>query len=264
MKKIFTLLSVLLLLTSCDSKLDIVPKGKTTLSTVSDLETLLEQRFMLSSTANYETLVGNTFPVLWEQPGKTLADKSSEEYAYLAGDASVDRAELATTDYTYESAYQYINYMNVIVSKAPEASGDASDARRIVAEAKIMRAWLHFLIVNMYAAQYDEATAATTGGIAYVADTNPQTEKTKLTVAEVYDHILADCSDEVIAHCRQQSFPLRSRIRKCCPRLCPLPDEALCRRTALRSESHRAQQQSRGPHHSADQSGMDSTSHLRQ
>lgn len=203
MKKIFTLLSVLLLLTSCDSKLDIVPKGKTTLSTVSDLETLLEQRFMLSSTANYETLVGNTFPVLWEQPGKTLADKSSEEYAYLAGDASVDRAELATTDYTYESAYQYINYMNVIVSKAPEASGDASDARRIVAEAKIMRAWLHFLIVNMYAAQYDEATAATTGGIAYVADTNPQTEKTKLTVAEVYDHILADCSDEVIADLRQ-------------------------------------------------------------
>ena len=72
MKKIFTLLSVLLLLTSCDSKLDIVPKGKTTLSTVSDLETLLEQRFMLSSTANYETLVGNTFPVLWDQPGKAL------------------------------------------------------------------------------------------------------------------------------------------------------------------------------------------------
>lgn len=205
MKKIFTLLAVLLLLTACDSKLDIVPKGKTTLSNVSDLETLLEQRYMLSSTANYETLVGNTYPTMWEQPGMTLADKASEEYAYLAGDASVDRAELATSDYTYETAYMYINYMNVIISKAYEADGSADDARRIVAEARILRAWFHFLVANLYAAQYDDATAANTGGIPYVADTNPQTEKTKLSLAEVYNNILADCSDEVIADLRQSA-----------------------------------------------------------
>lgn len=203
MKKICVLFAAMLMLTACDSKLDIVPKGKTTLSNVADLETLLEQQWMLSSTANYETLAGNTYPELWKTPASILADRTSVEYAYLAGDASVDRVELATSDYTYEAAYRYINSMNVIISKAPEASGNADDARRIVAEARIMRAWLHFLIVNLYARQYDETTAAADGGIAYVADINPQTEKTKLSVAEVYDHILADCSDEVIADLRQ-------------------------------------------------------------
>ena len=46
--KILALLaSALMLCTACDDKLDIVPLGKTTLDTVDDLETLLNQTPLL-------------------------------------------------------------------------------------------------------------------------------------------------------------------------------------------------------------------------
>lgn len=212
MKKIYGIIAILLLFVSCDDKLDIVPKGKTTLDNIADLETLLEQRYMLNATHYYETMCGLTYPEMWETPSSILADKSTESYAALAGDASVDRVELATSDYTYEAAYLYINYMNVITSKAESVSGDEATKRRVKAEARIMRAWFHFLLVNLYAAQYDEATAAELGGIAYVDNTDVQQQKTKRTVKEVYDKILEDCSDEVIANLRQSAVDNPFRI----------------------------------------------------
>ncbi|MDE5953778.1 MAG: hypothetical protein K2G72_03760, partial [Duncaniella sp.] len=84
MKKISGLIAVLLCMVSCDSKLDIVPLGKTTLDNVADLESLLEQKFMLSTTIEYETLCGNTYPILWQTPASILADKTTSEYAMLA------------------------------------------------------------------------------------------------------------------------------------------------------------------------------------
>lgn len=62
-----------------------------------------------------------------------------------------------------------------------------------------MRAYLHWLAVNIYAAQYDEATAEDAGGIAYVTDIDVFKQKNKQTIAEVYEQILEDCSDANIA-----------------------------------------------------------------
>lgn len=42
-------IALLLLCTTCDNKLDIVPKGKTTLENVTDLELLLNQEWELST-----------------------------------------------------------------------------------------------------------------------------------------------------------------------------------------------------------------------
>lgn len=195
----------LLIFSSCDSKLDIVPKGKTTLDNIEDLETLLENEWILGSTINYETLCGNTYPILWQTPDMILSDKTTIAYAVLAGDESVNRVDLTASDYTYQTLYRNINAMNVIISKADDVSGDAATKRRVKAEAMIMRAWFHFLAANIYAAQYDEATAAETGGIAYVDNTNVQEQKRKRNLKEVYDAILADCSDEIIADLRQEA-----------------------------------------------------------
>ena len=50
----------------------------------------------------------------------------------------------------------------------------------------------------MYA-QYDPATASKKGGVPYVTDIDVSKRKEKLNLQDTYDHILADCSDEVIA-----------------------------------------------------------------
>lgn len=188
-------------LASCDSQLDIVPKGKTTLDNVSDLETLLNQEYSLNEGAGVRLglICNEGFGAFISVPEK-LAQKATAEYAYYAYDESIDRANLTSDDPLYQAAYKYINYANVVISKTPDASGDASIKPQLIAEAKIIRAYMHFLLVNIYAKQYDKATADKEGGIAYVDNTNVSEPKTKLSLQETYDRILEDCSDEVIAN----------------------------------------------------------------
>ena len=199
-RKITTVLTAAMLtFASCDSKLDIVPLGMTTLDTVDDLETLLNQTPLLTTSDKnpYEILCNNMY-LNWEGLPEYLSNRNSINYALFTYDESVDRADLTTTDDVYESLYSNINYMNVIISKAPDASGDAAKRKQIIAEAKVLRAWYHFLLANMYAKQYDEATAAEMGGIPYVDNTDVSEQKTKLTLDKVYEKLLADCSDEVL------------------------------------------------------------------
>lgn len=166
-KKILTLATAALLsLASCDSKLDIVPLGMTTLETVDDLETLLNQNPMLyldEDMMPYEILCNNMY-LKYDGLPDYFGNHYSLVYAWFAYDETVDRTDLTAEDGVYNSLYESINYMNVIISKAPDASGDDAKRRQIIAEAKVLRAWYHFLLVNMYAKQYDEATAAETGG----------------------------------------------------------------------------------------------------
>lgn len=200
-KNIFiSVISALLMFASCDDQLDIVPKGKTTLEKVSDLEALLNQEYMLQSVVQNDLgVICNECVGVFANVSDILAQKNTWEYANLAYDESIDRAALATGDAIYSNCYRYINYMNVIVSKMPEASEDDGKKALYIAEARIIRAYMHWLLVNIYAKQYDEATAEQEGGIAYVTDTDVSKQKTKLSLAETYRNILDDCSDEVIA-----------------------------------------------------------------
>ncbi len=200
MKKILGLAFLLLSITACDDELDITPKGKTTLDNVTDLELLLNQEYSLSTSAAVDLgLICNESLGLMQDISSMLSLTNTLDYAYLAYDESVDRETLAQSDSRYNAAYEYINYMNVIIDKIPDAEGDDAKKETIIAEARVMRAYLHWLLVNIHAAQYDASTAAQKGGIAYVDDTDVSEQKTKLTLEETYQRILEDCSDEVIA-----------------------------------------------------------------
>lgn len=189
-----------LLLQSCDDQLDIVPKGKSTLETISDLESLLNQEYNLGTPASTDLgVICNEGLGAFITVPEVLSQKNTIDYANYTYDERVDRASLATTDARYEAAYKYINYMNVLLSKLPDAQGDETRKVQLEAEARVVRAYMHFLLVNIYARQYNAATAAEEGGIAYVESNNVTEEKTKLTLEDTYQHILADCSDEIIA-----------------------------------------------------------------
>lgn len=196
-----TALIMLLFLGACDDKLDIKPLGKTTLDKVDDLESLLNQIPYLyngEDVLDLELICNNTYWAWYGLPEK-MSNKQSMEYALLTYDSSIDRANLEETNSRYNKLYSNINYCNVVISKMPDAEGDSSKKDRLIAEARILRAWYHFLLVNIYAKQYDAASAAELGGIPYVDNTNVQDEKTKLSLEETYSRILDDCSDNVIA-----------------------------------------------------------------
>ena len=187
-----------LLLTGCDDKLDIVPKGQSTLETVDDLELLLNREIELGAPMSDLSIICNEGLGQMTSVATVLSQTNTLEYAYLSYDEKVDRASLTQEDERYTNAYKAINAMNTIIDKAPGASGSDSKRKEIIAEAHIMRAYLHWLLVNIYAKQYDATTAATDGGIAYVTSESVFADNPKLTVQEVYDNILADCSDEYI------------------------------------------------------------------
>lgn len=203
MKKniILSLIAAFAILTGgCDSQLDIVPKGQTTLDRTADLELLLNQVYDFNDFPYSDLcqLCGEGLG-MGESIASMLSSTNTLSYAYLAYDESVDRITLAQEDSKYNAIYRYVNYFNTILEKIDAATGLEENKPRIKAEARVMRAYFHWLAAVMYAAQYDASTANKLGGIAYVEDIDNTKVKEKLTLAEVYEKILADCSDDVIA-----------------------------------------------------------------
>ena len=185
--------------TSCEDKLDIIPKGKVTLATVDELELLLNQEYLLGDfpSDNIGILAGESVGT-FDQISAVLSQKNTVKYALMAFDESVDRATLTTVDERYNNIYKYINYMNTVIAKMDKATGDESKKSALVAEARMMRAWFHFLAVVIHAPQYDASIAENAGGIAYVTNIDVTEQKSKLSLASTFQHILDDCSDQVI------------------------------------------------------------------
>ena len=200
------LLLVCFTFSSCDDELDIVPKGKTTLENVTDLEALLNTEYYLKKAPVDDIAqICNECVSQWTPVVDMISQPNTVEYAHLTYDESVDRATLSTEDARYNDIYKYVNNLNVVISKMPDASGEGSKKEQYIAEARVIRAYMHWLAACIYAKQYDDATAEKEGGIAYVDNTNVGETKEKLTLAETYRRILEDCSDEVIAKLPQKN-----------------------------------------------------------
>lgn len=207
MKKIIYLSLVIFVLTACDSKLDITPKGKTVLGKVSELELILNNSWSLGSNRDLCNICNESYPK--GNVNLLLKKTNSVQYAILTYDEKVDRASLTAEDELYSTGYSNINYVNTILVKIDEAEGDVAAKKEIAAEAHILRAYEHFLLVNIYAKQYDDVTAKDLGGIPYVTDINVSTIKEKLSLYDVYQNILKDCSDEYINELPDKSTVIR-------------------------------------------------------
>ena len=214
MKQLFFTLCILtgLSLTfSCKKFTEITPKGSNILNRVSDLDLLMNFNYS-SNAATGDTLsskttaqaafsaydVGNlvndTYAFSTNIPSIITSKQQSLNYAYTVYDENVDRKNLAVTDVKYEKLYFLINNVyNVVIGNADVATGDRTKASQLKAESLILRAYMHYLLVNLYAKAYHPATAVSDGGIPYVKEDNLTTEPNKKsTIAEVYASIMGD------------------------------------------------------------------------
>jgi hypothetical protein len=139
-------------------------------------------------------IVNDVYPYVANVSALITAGTKTLPFALMTYNETVDRKTLTATDIKFEKIYFIINNVcNVILANTDGASGDKVKGAQLKAEAYILRAYFHYLLVNFYAKAYNPATAATDGGIPYVKEDNiVAVPNQKSTVAEVYTNILSD------------------------------------------------------------------------
>lgn len=120
-------------------------RGETTLDKTADLELLLNRKTIRSNpNENLGILVNEDYGCDFSTVKTRLRNKETLTYAYLAYDESVDRALLSTKDYCYTNICEYVNYMNVLLSKIGSSRGNEQQKPALIAEAKISRPIISF------------------------------------------------------------------------------------------------------------------------
>lgn len=187
--------TVLVAFASCDSYLNIKPKGELIPETAADYEKML----------NYTQLVkgGDPYP-------NFLTDD-----VYLPDEGLLVRFSMAAPSvqnlYTFQSevfgdgedddfwiqSYARIHYFNVVANQVLNATEATLDERRALrAEALMGRAFEYLTLVNAYAKHYDAQTASSDPGVPLILDENiEQSNLKRATVKEVYDQIQRDLDE---------------------------------------------------------------------
>lgn len=193
MRKLLYILPVILILAfaACENYVDITPTGK---KTVDSTETYYELVAFPSRTYNamsFALLSDN----VWAKESNVIGNEFlTYDGINMTFNEQGNRKELSDNN-LYANCYTYILRSNIVISLVDESLGDPSVKELAKAEAKIMRAWDHFMLINTFAKTYDPATAATDGGIAIMDKYDLESTPAKSTVAQVYDFIIKDIEE---------------------------------------------------------------------
>ncbi|MBO4537223.1 MAG: RagB/SusD family nutrient uptake outer membrane protein, partial [Bacteroidales bacterium] len=220
MKKIFALLSTILILASCAEFTELQPKGKNLLSTTDELELLLNTDYYLWDTDWFQ-MTGDMMYQFSNVPNLlSLPTPSRAAIMYAWDDSKMDKmAELTASDNSYSDIFGFVGRIaNPILTQVETATGDQAKKDQLKAEAYTLRAFSEFLLVNKFAAAYNPSTAANTPGIPYLMEDWDISEPTEQwTVGAVYDQIVADCDAAIALNALPVNAINQMRINKACP-----------------------------------------------
>ena len=193
MKKYVLTIWIISIMTACSNFTEIDPKGKNILNRVEDLNLLLNSNYDVSC-MNVAFLVNDIYPQFVNIPNLLTETIKTLDGTFATWDESADRAALTDSDDIYSNLYGIIGKVaNAVLSNVDAATGDPLNAKQVKAEALVLRAWCHYILVNLYAKAYDPATAATTPGIVYMLETSDLVAPhEKITIEQVYEAILKD------------------------------------------------------------------------
>ncbi|WP_281635233.1 RagB/SusD family nutrient uptake outer membrane protein [Flavobacterium marginilacus] len=190
-KYIIILSLMMLTITSCEDYTDVTPKGALVVETASQFYEMVSLPGRGYPINNFQYLVDDQ----WMKESNVIGKTPNIDIINFTFDETTDRVSLMTGSSFYNQAYTYINRWNTIISLVDNSKGDESTKQLAKAEAKIYRAYDHFLLVNHYAKGYDPQTAATDGGICIMDKFDLEAQPSKSTVAQVYDFIQKDIED---------------------------------------------------------------------
>ena len=191
MKKIniyITALLVLFAFASCDDYIDVKPADKVIPTTLEEFRGVITQAYELVpkeiSKITFRTDEVKFNTAAWEYDVVDFKD------IYLWNDASPD---VGTQPFNYLNFYRCIFYANHIIAEGRDATnGTKDEVNQLVGEAYLLRALMHFQLVNQYAVPYNKETAGTDRGIPLSIEIDMENIYEPSTVQEIYEQIEAD------------------------------------------------------------------------
>ena len=190
MKKIIyiILLGCMLVTTACDSYLDIKPVGSVIPGTLAEYRALLTRSYKDVSLLRDRGMVG------FRSDEMLVRNKDFDLDSYADIERWNDQAPHSSTASFEWAVYYNVLFIanHVIENEGGINEGSTEDIRQLVGEAYLMRAYMHFLLVNLYGQPYTKPGALDTKAIPLKLDVDLEKVLTRQTVAEVYASIDAD------------------------------------------------------------------------
>lgn len=186
MKKIFAFIpAVLLGFSSCDY-LDITPVGEVIPESVSDYRALMTSAYRVVPDKKY------LLTVRTDELNMNDDAWTGGSFEDIANWNDLSPAP-QTYEYPWASFYQAIFYTNSVITDGPNATLDGTEDReQLIGEAYMLRAYMHFELLNHYATPYDAATAATDRGVPISTVIDIEQNYVPASVAAVYAQIWND------------------------------------------------------------------------
>lgn len=185
------LLSVLVLLnlTACDNFLDITPTGKVIAETGDEYRALLTYEYNNFTKDRYMTTL-RTDEIVMDKSKSSSTDLD----AYLDLWRWKDDNPSPTTSYfSWRSYYHAIYIANYIIEHQNEIKEATHDEiNQLVGEAYMMRAYNHFLLVNLYAEPYTHCNPRETRGVPMLLKADVNAVPRSSSVDSVYNQVISD------------------------------------------------------------------------
>lgn len=186
------MLSLVLMAGACNDFLNEVPDNRVALNNLDKAAQLLTNAYSIASPTFTDWMTDN---VAYTR-GVTI--RQVHQRAFEWDDFVDDPNEQDSPSFYWFETYNAIAHANevlAVLSSLPAASEtDQKKKRAIESEARLARAYGHFMLVNLFAKHYDENTAESDSGVPYVETPETVFIKTykRNTVREVYEKVEAD------------------------------------------------------------------------
>ena len=191
MKKIYSIVLAVILLYGCDSFLDVTPKEKLLPEKVQDFEELIGDSHNIGGAYPLADICSDLIFMTEERlTGNIMSDQGK---AYTWQEEFYRDEE---DDATWNNAYEIIYTCNLVLQETPGATGGSdADKARVMAEARVNRAYYYWYLHSCYAPAYDPETAGTDLSVPLVLEPDLEVKVKRATSDKVVARILEDLKD---------------------------------------------------------------------
>lgn len=172
----------------CKKYLSEMPDNRTTINSKEKIEKLLAAAYDGPAIFSFvEPMTDNV-----SDGGNLIRFFQVNDFAYRWKDNDIDEEGSSPLGY-WLACYRSIAYANQALASL-ESTKETTDASASKGEALLVRAYYHFMLMNLWAKPYNSVTAATDPGIPYVTEVEGEPFKhyKRATVKENYDSVEKD------------------------------------------------------------------------